>query len=261
MKATLIATSAVLAATACDDGLTPAAPDGGAAAVRCAPDLDGRITADELPIAAAAAYLVSAGERAVDLSGPPWALAEDAPGDQKIATAAIELDERWYAERFPGGQVARPVDRPGTLEAIYSLDGDALWLHGLASREPEPPIALPYRAPVPLVRLPLVAGASWDAEAEVDDGVLYGLPYRGTDSYQIEVDGAAGELALPHATFTGVLRMRTSRSNAPSGAAPITWRQVSFFAECQGELARAVSRPGEPTAEFDVAAEIWRRSL
>lgn len=255
----------------CSDNLTPPGVAGDDDAVfECLPDLDGRIEARELPVTVGVAgdYYVSPPGRAVDLAGVVdeggvrvWDLATEYPDDQRVALGPDALDERWSAPWFPAGTF---VLADGDLDAVYSRDQQGLWLHGLASREENPAggqTLLVYQAPVALLRFPLSAGDAWQETGVVQGGTLDGLPYNGTDTYTIEVDGS-GELWLPYVTFEQVLRVRTHVEVAPAaGGVTTSQRQVSFLFECFGEVARVTSRADEPATDFGVAHELRRFAL
>jgi hypothetical protein len=240
-----------------DEDLTPPAP--------CIPDRDGVLTAAELPVAvdAAAPYYVSTASRAVDVAGDAgWDLSAESLDDQVVEIAPAPLAGHWFAPDFAAGQFV--VDAGGGLDAVYHLDEVALWLHGLASRDAEPANArtlLVYDAPVPVLRLPLAVGDTWSAAGTVSEGTLDGLPYVGTDTYQVEVAGS-GPLALPYVRFDPALKVRTHVVVEPAaGGVTTSRRQVSFLFECFGEIARAASRPDEPEPDFTTAAELRRFAL
>jgi hypothetical protein len=255
----------------CTDNLTPPGQYGDDDAVlECLPDLDGVITAAELPVALGVTgdYWVSPPGRQVDLAGTVdegglrvWDFASEAADDQRVAFGAEPLDGRWYAGSFPGGAF---VLADGEIESVYHRDDQGLWLHGLASREQDPAggqTLLVYQAPVALLRFPLAVGDAWSESGVVSGGVLDGLPYNGTDTYTIEADGS-GELRVPYVTFEQALRVRTHVEVAPAaGGVTTTQRQVSFLFECFGEVARATSRADEPAEDFTVAAAFRRFAL
>ncbi len=119
-----------------------------------------------------------------------WDLSEEYGDDDVIDVGAAPLGEQWYAGEVGAGQFV--VDFGGDVDAIYHLDDLGLHLHALASREPDPPggrTLLVYDAPVTVLRLPLRDGATWTATGTVFAGELDGLPYVGTDTYRVEVDG------------------------------------------------------------------------
>lgn len=254
----------------CGDNLTPLGDPDDEAVLECLPDLDGMITAAELPVALGVTgdYWVSPSGRQVDLAGVVddrggrvWDFATEAADDQRVAVGAEPLDGRWYAGSFPGG---RFVLADGEVEGVYHRDDQGLWLHGLASREESPAAGttlLVYQAPVALLRFPLEVGDAWVESGVVMDGTLNGLPYVGTDTYTISVD-ASGELRVPYVSFEQVLRVRTHVEVAPAaGGVTTTRRQVSFLFECFGEVARVVSRADEPAEDFSVAESFRRFAL
>ncbi len=226
----------------------------------CLPDLDGEVTADEMPIALdnPVQYLIG-NDRPVDFAGTDWDWTADTPDDKQTLTA-VAVRDQWYASAFPGAQFASALDAAGTLDGVYVQDDAALWLLGIASVQPDRTL-LAYDAPVALFRFPLAPGAAWTSVGEVIAGTLDGLPYVGTDTYDVEVD-AVGTLALPHLAFEQVHRVRTRVEVAPAvGGITLTRRQVSLVFECFGEVGRATSRDDEPQTDFSTAAELRRLSL
>jgi hypothetical protein len=91
----------------------------------------------------------------------------------------------------------------------------------------------------------------------VKNATLRGLPYAGTDTYVITVDGA-GTLLLQDYTFTQAMRVRTDLTAAPAAGETVTTKQVSFLFECFGEVARATSQNNETQENFTTAAEVRR---
>jgi hypothetical protein len=237
----------------------------------CIPNLDGRIDESELGVAfdLPASFLISpAGEeRAVDVAGRVdnagrrvWDWGADYASDQALAVAVHRPEERWYASAFPGARFVSCFDAGCRIEAVYRNDGGALLLLGVASAEEHPPegkTLLPYKNPVMLYRYPLQVGDTRISVGEVENGVFRGLPYAGRDTYEIDID-AAGELILPQLTFTQALRVRTRTLLQPAAGQSTSQRQVSFFFECFGEVARATSAPDEPAADFTRAIEMRR---
>lgn len=108
-----------------------------------------------------------------------------------------------------------------------------------------------------LLRFPIEPGTSFSAVGTVTDGTFRGIPYAATDTYDISVD-AIGELRLPSLTFTQAHRVRTTLTVEPALGEATSVRQVSYFFECFGEVARATSQPDEPETNFTEAAEIRR---
>jgi len=110
---------------------------------------------------------------------------------------------------------------------------------------------------VALLRFPVQPAGPYSSVGVVENGMLRGLPYTGTDTYEIEVD-AVGEMILPQLTFTEVHRVRQRVLVEPAVGAATSQRQVSYFFECFAEIARAVSLPDEPDPNFTTAAEVRR---
>ena len=241
----------------------------------CVPNLDGRIDAAELSPAVdiPVSYLVSPGAetRAVDLVGQidgagrrVWDFSLP-DSDPVVSISARLAREQWYGEQFPQDAVAVPLDASLTLDGVYRHDAAAgtFSLYGIASRVADPPegrTLWTYTEPVMLYRFPLGDGDQWTAVGEVRNGLVRGLPYAGRDTYTVEVSGA-GELVLPDVTFTQSVRVRTRVVAQPAvGQSTSRW-QVSYLFECFGEVARATSQPGEPSADFTTAAEVRRFGL
>jgi len=237
----------------------------------CMPNLDGNIDAAELQAAPGlpVRYLVTAAntEHDVDLAGKVdaegrrvWDWSMEQPDDRVATIAASVLANKWYAPAFPSGQFVAPMDAAGAMEAVYRHDGEALWLLGIASHTsdaPEGKTLLVYETPIALFRFPLQPGASWTSKATTTQATLMGLPYAGSDTYEVSVDGA-GRLELPAFTFTQALRVRTKVTVDPVVGKLTTRRQVSFLFECFGEVARATSRNDEEAADFTKATEVRR---
>lgn len=257
---------------ACTENRTPATgQDAGATVLSCLPNLDGRIDADELPVAleARASYFVSE-NTPVQLAGMAdgnalrWSFPDETSADQRLSFAAAPLLDQWYAESFPDATFILANDVMGTVDGIYRKDDAGLWLLGLASAMENPPegkTLYRYASPVALLRFPIEDGDRYTEVGEIDSGVVRGLPYVGTDTYEIVIDGS-GELELPYVSFSPVLRTYTYVLSEPAaGGVTTSRRQVSFLFECFGEVMRATSRADEPTVNFTTAAELRRFAL
>lgn len=240
----------------------------------CRPNLDGQIDAAEMQAAygVPVSYLVSpaGAQRPVDVVGgldpaghQVWDWSVDLADDQVARLTATALAGKWYAASFPNGKFVTALDAAGTTFAIYSHDGTALWLHGMASAAEAPAgnkTLIVYTAPVAVFRFPLQVGKSWVSAGEVKNATFRGLPYAGRDTYQVSID-ASGQLELPDMTFTQALRARTKLTQEPAVGASVVRRQVSLLFECFGEVARATSLDNEPKDDFTTAAEVRRLGL
>lgn len=272
MRALLLSLPLLLAA--CGDNQTPPSRGkyvgGDATPLACAPNLDGRVDASELAPAVDVnvGYLINplGKERPVDVVGTvdggkrTFRFDLDYADDQKLDVKASAVAGKWYAESFPTAGFVAPLDAAGTLDGIYRHDDAGVHLLGIASKVESPPegkTLLVYAAPVTVFRFPLVAGSKWVSTGTVTNGTIRGLPYAGKDVYEVE-DDATGTLVLHDFTFDQVHRVRTKVTVSPS-VGPVTMRrQVSFIAECFGEVVRVVSKNDEPSADFTVATELRR---
>ena len=249
----------LLAAGCAENRTPPGGPDAGG--IACLPDLDGRLEARELPLAPGATgrYGIRT-DVPVDLAGVPlederrrWSF--PGAGDE-LEVTAIDPARRWYAGEFPGADLAIG---DGGLDAIYALDERGLYLLGLASEQPDPPggvTLLLHDQPVPLLLFPLERGAAWEV-AVGTSGELDGLPFSSTDTYQVSAP-ERGEVELPGGLVVeDALRVDLQVEIAPAaGGQPTSRRQTSFYFECAGEIARAVSRPDETERNFERASEL-----
>lgn len=236
----------------------------------CLPNLDGVLEAGELPIALGeeARYLVNpvGVPRAVDVEGRvdeagrrTWDLGTDFADDRIVAVGPAPLRDQWFAAEFPRADYVAPVDLEGAILGVYHLDERGLWLHGVASAEPDPPegrTLLPYAEPVLLFRLPIEGADRWVAVGETIEGTARGLAYRGTDTYAVEVVGA-GRLDLPDWSFGQAWRVDQTVTVAPAIGAPVERRITSFLFECFGEVARAEGPAGATSPPTD-AVELRR---
>ena len=265
----VIACALAVAAAACGENLTPPGDQPPPLVASCVPDLDGVLTAAEVPVlldqplafrtAAMVAVDVAGTGTAIDHA---WDWSEDRAGDTFADQIAVALAGQWYAGSFPGGRFVLAVD--DATDGVYAADERGVHLHGLASRTADPAggrTLLPYDAPVTVLRLPLQRGDRWTETGTVTGGTLRGLPYNGSDRYEVSAD-ATGELHLPYVRFAAAIRVRTTVTTTPAvGGQTITVRQAAFWSECFGEIGRATSRPGETADDFTTAASQRRLAL
>ncbi len=239
----------------------------------CVPNLDGVIEASEVPLVfdVPVSYLVSppGTTRSVDVRGiedgdvRSWDWSIDLADDQRASVAATSLADKWYADSFPPDAFVAPIDSGSGVETISRRDERALYLLGVASAEPDPASGrtlLIYETPVELVRFPIELGSRHESVGVIEDAVFSGIPYASVDTYSVEV-AALGELSLPSLSFTQAHQVRIRVEVAPALGEPSSVRQVSYFFECFGEVARATSIPGEAEPDFTEAAEVRRLSL
>ncbi|HEX7601434.1 MAG TPA: hypothetical protein VF316_07515 [Polyangiaceae bacterium] len=264
---------------ACSDNRTkqPVRPDyegGSLPPLSCVPNLDGKIEASEMKpaLGVMARYLTSPQgvSRTVNVAGTVdgtgvrvWDLGSDYADDQIAKVTASAIGGKWYEQSFPSATFVAPFDAGGTLDAIYANNDTTIALLGLASAVADPPegrTLLAYDTPIAVFRFPLAPGNAWTSSGSVTKGMVRGQPYNGKDTYEISVD-AAGRLLTPDFTFTQVLRVRTKVTVEPAAGQVTVQRQASFLFECFGEVARATSKPGEPSDDFTQTSELRRLGL
>ena len=240
----------------------------------CEPTLDGTITAAQLTpvLGIPVKYLVSQANTTepvdvvgeVDSSGQRvWNWGTSLDTDATISIEATPLTGKWYAASFPGGVFVTPFDAGDTLEAVYHSDANGIYLHGLASTVQNPPngeTLYAYTQPVTITQFPLSVGSSWVSTATVENGMLDGLPYASTDTYEVS-DDATGQLILPDVTFTQAHRIRTKVTINPAAGEAVTTWLVSLFFQCFGEVARATSQTNDTNENFTTAAQVRRFGL
>ncbi len=256
---TILLVLACLSALGCADDNRSATDDlepfepGAIDDLECTPDLDGEIRADQLQPAFGIPlnYRVSPDgeQRAVDLQGfldlddrRVWDLDVDYGSDQRLQVVAQPLDDQWYADDFPDGEFTTVLDPTLDLDAVYSHDGQTLYLHGYASATEHPPqgtTLAPYEEPVIAYDFPLEEGHTWSGTGAIRNGLVQGVTYSGDDHYDFEVD-ATGRLWLPDIRFDSVLRVRTRLTIEPVVGQRIYREQIQFLFECFGEVTRIV---------------------
>jgi hypothetical protein len=276
MTRTLLFTSLfAFACAGCGDNATlppdrKTATDGDAGALACVPNLDGKIDHGEVAAAIGVPihYTVNpAGEpRKVDVEGTEtngaftWSLSADYADDDALVITPKLAKDQWYAAKFPADAFVTPFDVGGTIDNIGEIGESGLLLLGLASHEENPAggqTLLIYDQPIQLLQFPVAPGQSFVSTGNVVDGMADGLPYAGMDTYEVSVDGI-GSLDLPTLLFQQVMRVRTKVTVSPAVGAPVTKYQVSFYAECFAEVARATSEDGATSSHFTQAAELRR---
>jgi len=280
---TFVAVAALVAApvaapvtAGCGDNLTlppqrDPASAGDSQPLECIPDLNGKLERDELAAAIGVPinYLVSPPgvERPVDLKGSldgdgktVWNFSVDYADDQALVITPSTPADQWYEPFFEvEGAFITPFDAGGRVVSVGVLQDDGLYLLGVASAEEEPSdgqTLLVYSQPVLILALPVEVGDEYVSVGEVVDGMAFGLPYAGRDVYEVAVD-AIGAADLPQLSFDQVHRVVTKVTVEPVVGTSASRRQVSFYAECFAEVARAAA-DGDDDALFGTATELRR---
>ncbi|MCA9671229.1 MAG: hypothetical protein KC503_36775 [Myxococcales bacterium] len=244
-----------------DTGVTDyQAPDG----LTCLPNGDGVISLDELAFKAGvkASYRVNpAGSQVgVNIAGEmvsgtlEWDFSSRSGNVFEAKLSPI--DGTWYAQHFPDADFAVEAGASSDTLQLLRIEGDSLQLLGLASKQPDRTLMI-YDKPLALLRFPLEVGAKYVTTGSVTNGKLDGLPIATDDTYSVHID-ASGTVRLPFVKLHKALRVRLDVTSRAVGGATATSRQVQWFAECYGEVVRAVSKRDEPAADFAQAVELRR---
>lgn len=242
----------------------------------CRPNLDGRIESAELPFVVGATARVRVGlEREVDVEGAPgrgsarvWDLSRPDPADEPMGLLTLEeMASQWFAESFPGADVAGPLEPGNALLGPLALDDDGVRLLGSASADEAPEAGrtlLVYDEPALLYPLPLELGAQSETVSRVIGGELMGVPVAFEDTTTVTVS-AHGQVLLPDLILEDALRVTLRLSRVPVAGIAVQQVTHTFVNECLGEVARITS-PVVPLGDelpddFPVAASVWRLSL
>jgi len=234
-------TALVLLLMACEG--VPADGGGDPPIPECTADLDGAITADELPLAPGVAVRYARNEPGepvtFDVDGVDqgdgtvlWDFSEG-PRDVGATLTLLDPAEAGVLDAFPTATYAVPliVETPDLL-GVFQLDpgdeGDAaLSMLGLVTVDGVAPGArthVHYDEPLALYRFPLEPGDAWEQTVTYRDAVAYGIPNQGVETYRVEVEQT---LAIAQGDPTR------------------TVHQLLWVRPCFGEIARAVS--ADPT--------------
>jgi hypothetical protein len=257
------------AAPTADDALTPPPSDTGPTSdsgVRlCAPDRDGTITRAEVPLRAGLYATFRIAEDAVvstagvTMGGARrWDLSGALPGDRDARVELRSPSGAWWAGEFPRATYATALSASSENLGVFEVRDDALVLLGVVSPESGPTqTRLTYDPPVPVLRLPLREGATWNVTSTVR-GQALGVISAYTETYTFVAD-ASGTIATPFGDID-VIRVR-SELDRTQGLVPLDARRsFAFVSECLGTVATITSRSFETAAEFTQASEVRRLS-
>ena len=252
----------------------PADDPGEPPLAECSAELDGIMTADEMPVVTGleVRYVRNLpGEPAeVDVDG---ALASDGgrlwdfsdgPADVGATLVLEEPADLADAEMFPGATYAAPMllESPELLGWFRLDEGDqtTLSMVGMATTGDTPAASrteVVYDEPLVLYRFPFTVGDSWSQTITYRDALAFGIPNQGVERYQFEVD-ARGTVRLPGGVeVSDVLRVRVQVDQTlalATGDHTRTTHQLLWVRPCFGELARVVSQ--DPS--FETVEELRR---
>lgn len=250
------------------DATPPPPPDDGGSLVvpGCAPNKDGTILRDEVPIKAGLrANFRVAEEVEVSTAGTPlandrrkWDLSAALPNDATILVETTALTDKWYAPKFQNATYTTPLRKSSNLIGVFETGPGALALRGVVSPSDDAftKTELTNDPPVDVLQFPMTVGKKWTTNTSVT-GIAQGVVLLGpyTEKYESEVD-AAGELVTPLGSFE-VMRVRITLTRTV-GFVTTTYRSFAFVAECYGNVASIASKENETNAEFTFAAEVRR---
>ncbi len=260
-------------------GPNPTLPDGGqddftlaGDTLGCLPDNDGAIQASELPFAPGltAAYranppgtLVGLDPAGRQVEGKlEWDFSSTAGNIYPVTTEP--LAGKWFAGHFPTGDLATGVTVSGDLYQVLQLQPDRVLLLGLASRTPDTQpgyTLIVYDPPVVAMRYPLQQGLRFTSTGTTRAGAtLKGLAVHMVDTYEVAIR-TEGVVRLPNLRLHRALLVETTVTSKTVGGVSAVTRQLQWFAECYGEVVRAISQTNEPQALFTTASELRRLSF
>jgi hypothetical protein len=255
----------VAADTANDTGGDDVADTGGSDTppVGCAPNKDGKITADEVPLGPGlkATFRVATDAK-VSTAGTPlpdgrrkWDLSVAFAGEKDVLVQTKALAGEWFAGKFPSASYTTGLSAESDLLGVFRVDAGSVSLLGVASpKDGLTRTELTYATPIPVLQFPVEATSKWKTTSNVT-GTASGVTSFYTETYDSQVD-AKGELVAPFGTFE-VLRVRTVLTRQV-GAVITTTRTFAFVAECFGTVATITSNANETQVEFGTASELRR---
>jgi len=248
------------------DGQPLPPDDGGNLAVPgCAPNKDGTITREEVPIQAGLratfriAEDVEVSTAGTDIGGGrrKWDLSAALPNDASVLVETLPLTGKWYAPKYSDATYATQLRKASDLIGVFETGPGALTLRGVVSPEEGfYKTELTNDPPVSMLEFPLSVAKTWKSDTTVT-GFAQGLYSTYTETYAAQVD-AEGELITPLGTFD-VQRVRIDLTRTV-GFLVTTSRTYAFITECYGNVASIASKDNETDVEFTRAAEVRRIS-
>jgi hypothetical protein len=230
----------------------------------CAPDHDGRITVDELPlIAGRMATFRIASNASFDTAGQAnpdgsrrWDLDRALAGDVDRTIALDSPGGAWWQGRFPTATYAVRLAQSSDLLGVFRVEAGAVALLGVVSPEAGSfRTELVYDPPATILALPVAAGATWSSTSTIS-GTAQGAITAYTERYEARVD-QVGTMKTPYGEFP-VVRVATDLTRTQGLLTLATNRTFAWLAECFGSVATVTSRDFEASSEFDDPAEVRR---
>ena len=230
----------------------------------CNANHDGKITLDEVPLAAGKmadfriatnASWDTAGQANADGSRR-WDLSVALGNDSDKTVSLVAPAGTWWADTFPTASYATQLVSSSTLLGVFKIDASGLVLQGVVSPDGGATrTELTYDPPAKIMALPFGAGATWSSTSTVS-GYAQGIITAYTEKYQSRVD-QVGTMKTPYGDFP-VLRIATDLTRTSGFTTILTKRTFAWIAECFGSVAVAQSQDFASGSEFSIAAEIRR---
>jgi hypothetical protein len=245
------------------DGGVDAMPGDGPS-VLCAPDHDGTIVRDEVPLAAGKmANFRIATDASFNTAGTSngdgtrtWNLDLALANDADKAITLIAPTGQWWETVFPNASYAVTLAEGSDLLGVFRITGNALTLLGVVSPEPGSfRTELEYDPPATILELPFATAATWTSTSTIS-GTAQGAITAYTERYDATVD-VSGTMTTPYGDFP-VLRVATDLERTSFGTPLASTRSFAWVAECFGSVATVTSQSFETAQEFDDPAEVRR---
>ncbi|MEP6865170.1 MAG: hypothetical protein ABJE66_31420 [Deltaproteobacteria bacterium] len=234
----------------------------------CAPNHDGMISANEVPLAAGkmANYRVatSATWNTAGTAGSggmrTWTLAGALANDADAPVTLSAPTGTWWAgdSGFATATYWTTLQAGSDLIGVFHVDSTGVTLLGVVSPTGSYPYTeITYDPPARILAVPFGAAATWTSSSTVS-GYVSGSVVNYTEKYVSNVD-LTGTMATPYGDFP-VLRVGTVLTQAVLGTSNVyrTVRSYAWIAECFGSVATATSSDNETNAEFSNDAEVRR---
>ncbi len=183
----------------------------------------------------------------------------DRTGDTVTLSLSTSAGQ-WWQSRFPTAQYASRIDPRSPNLGVYRAGDTSVELLGLVAPEESTMTVVPYEPGVPVLRFPLMMGATWTADSTTRDAQVEGTPVASRDRYTFLVD-ARGTVRLPELTFRDALRLRIELTQQFPAGPGVRKIQYLWLVECYGEVARMTSQDGELDPDFTSALEFRRLGL
>jgi hypothetical protein len=230
----------------------------------CNPNHDGMITLAELPFMAGRMgtfrVTTDATWNTAGTSNPngsrAWDLSAQLSGDADRLMTLGSPTGQWWSATYPGVTYATELSIEADLEGVFKVTGAESTLVAVVSPSGgSTRTQLDYDPPAQILKLPLVAGATWSSTSTVS-GYAQGVIVAYTEKYESRVD-QVGTMKTPYGEFP-VLRVATDLTRTSGFTTLLTKRTFSWVAECFGPVATAASQDFASGTEFTDNAEIRR---